>query len=225
MNWTAKRAEVYSKNGGTGNRTQLPRALQDLYPKTREIEAAIDAAVSGLYVTSRATRAGEERAAETEHHSPTSPIQTRTGSHAATRSRPTCKRDRIRIRNQRKAPGVACHRCDQRFLDSAATRDVSRSAIATNERRQADLTFNSSHATMSLESELDMSLIVRNRIKELRSGRGWTQQQLAEAAGVSRQSINSIERDRYIPSLLLALTFARVFACSTDNIFTLEIEP
>lgn len=65
---------------------------------------------------------------------------------------------------------------------------------------------------------------IRNRVKELRSERGWTQQQLAEAVGVSRQSINSIERDRYVPSLPLALTFARVFGCSTDDIFTLENE-
>ncbi|HWG48546.1 MAG TPA: helix-turn-helix transcriptional regulator [Candidatus Acidoferrales bacterium] len=63
---------------------------------------------------------------------------------------------------------------------------------------------------------------VQNRVKELRMERGWTQQQLAEAVGVSRQSINSIERNRYIPSLLLALTFARIFACSTDAIFKLE---
>jgi putative transcriptional regulator len=63
---------------------------------------------------------------------------------------------------------------------------------------------------------------IRNRVKELRTDRSWTQEQLAEAVGVSRQSINSIERDRYLPSLLLALTFARVFRCSTDAIFTLE---
>jgi putative transcriptional regulator len=63
---------------------------------------------------------------------------------------------------------------------------------------------------------------IKNRIKELRSARGWTQEQLANAAGVSRQSINSIERDRYVPSLVLALTFARIFECSTDQIFTLE---
>jgi putative transcriptional regulator len=63
---------------------------------------------------------------------------------------------------------------------------------------------------------------ILNRVKELRNARGWTQEQLAKAAGVSRQSINSIERDRYVPSLLLALTFAKVFACSTDQIFTLE---
>ncbi len=63
---------------------------------------------------------------------------------------------------------------------------------------------------------------ILNRVKELRNARSWTQEQLAKAVGVSRQSINSIERDRYVPSLLLALTFAQVFGCSTDQIFTLE---
>lgn len=63
---------------------------------------------------------------------------------------------------------------------------------------------------------------IRNRIRELRQARGWTQQQLAEAVGVSRQSINSIECDRYVPSLPLALEFARVFAVATDEIFELE---
>jgi putative transcriptional regulator len=65
---------------------------------------------------------------------------------------------------------------------------------------------------------------IKNRVKELRAARGWTQEQLAKEVGVSRQSINSIERNRYVPSLLLALTFARVFGCSTDQIFTLENE-
>jgi putative transcriptional regulator len=69
-----------------------------------------------------------------------------------------------------------------------------------------------------------MAPSIQNRIKELRSARGWTQEQLAKAVGVSRQSINSIERDRYVPSLVLALTFARVFGCTTDQIFTLESE-
>jgi putative transcriptional regulator len=67
-----------------------------------------------------------------------------------------------------------------------------------------------------------MTPTIKNRIRELRSDRGWTQQQLADAVGVSRQSINSIECDRYVPSLPLALTFARVFRCSTDDIFTME---
>lgn len=63
---------------------------------------------------------------------------------------------------------------------------------------------------------------VSNRVKELREARGWTQQHLAEAVGVSRQSINSIERNRYEPSLELALEFARIFATSTEDIFKLE---
>jgi putative transcriptional regulator len=67
-----------------------------------------------------------------------------------------------------------------------------------------------------------MSPSVQNRVKELRAARGWTQEQLAKAAGVSRQSINSIERDRYVPSLLLALTFAKIFGCTTDELFTLD---
>ena len=72
------------------------------------------------------------------------------------------------------------------------------------------------------ESRLDMSPAIINRVKELRVARGWTQEQLAAAAGVSRQSINSIERERYVPSLELALTFARIFSCPTDEIFQLE---
>ena len=76
-----------------------------------------------------------------------------------------------------------------------------------------------------MESELDMGAKIQNRVKELRSERGWTQQELAQAVGVSRQSINSIERNRYVPSLALALMFARVFEVSTDEIFTLEEQP
>ncbi|MGA7382737.1 MAG: helix-turn-helix transcriptional regulator [Terriglobales bacterium] len=69
-----------------------------------------------------------------------------------------------------------------------------------------------------------MAPSILNRVKELRVAREWTQERLAEAVGVSRQSINSIERERYVPSLELALTFARVFGCSTDEIFTLKGE-
>ena len=75
---------------------------------------------------------------------------------------------------------------------------------------------------IAMASRLDMTPNIKNRVKDLRGERGWTQQELADAVGVSRQSINSIERDRYVPSLPLALTFARVFKCSTDDIFTLE---
>ena len=78
-----------------------------------------------------------------------------------------------------------------------------------------------------MESELysEANLLadaVQNRVKALRTERSWTQEQLAERVGVSRQSINSIERGRYTPSLALALRFARVFDCSTDELFELE---
>jgi len=63
---------------------------------------------------------------------------------------------------------------------------------------------------------------LKNKVREFRVERGWTQQELAEKVGVSRQSINSIECERYVPSLPLALMFARVFRCSTDDIFSLE---
>jgi putative transcriptional regulator len=67
-----------------------------------------------------------------------------------------------------------------------------------------------------------MAMKLKNRVREFRVERGWTQQELAERVGVSRQSINSIECDRYVPSLPLALMFARVFRCPTDEIFSLE---
>jgi putative transcriptional regulator len=63
---------------------------------------------------------------------------------------------------------------------------------------------------------------IRNRVKELRSARGWTQKDLADAVGVSRQSINSIERERYVPSLELALSFGQAFDLAMDEIFELE---
>ena len=72
-----------------------------------------------------------------------------------------------------------------------------------------------------MESTLVMAR-VSNRVKDLRVDRGWTQQQLADMVGVSRQSINAIECGRYIPSLPLALAFSQLFRRSTDQIFSLE---
>jgi putative transcriptional regulator len=86
-----------------------------------------------------------------------------------------------------------------------------------------DIEYESGYSGM--ESQLYMAQSIVNRVKELRMASGWTQEQLAQAAGVSRQSINSIERNRYVPSLELALTFARIFNCSTDQIFQLESQP
>lgn len=60
---------------------------------------------------------------------------------------------------------------------------------------------------------------MRNRLKQLRTGRGVSQGQLAAALGVSRQTVNAIENDRYDPSLPLAFAMARFFARPIEEIF------
>lgn len=64
-----------------------------------------------------------------------------------------------------------------------------------------------------------MNAKIINYIKQRRASMGMTQEELADACGVSRQSINSIERGKYIPSLPLALKLAQVFDCATDDLF------
>lgn len=66
---------------------------------------------------------------------------------------------------------------------------------------------------------------MRNRIGELRSLRGLSQGQLAKALGVSRQTINAIETERYTPSLPLALSLARFFATSVEDMFDAQEKP
>jgi putative transcriptional regulator len=95
----------------------------------------------------------------------------------------------------------------------------------SNIKMESWLDNNCSSSYSVLESWLYMERSITNRVKELRIAHGWTQEQLAQATGVSRQSINSIERDRYVPSLELALKFAQIFTCSTDEIFQLENQP
>jgi putative transcriptional regulator len=60
---------------------------------------------------------------------------------------------------------------------------------------------------------------VNNRLKVLRAERNWSQQDLAAALGVSRQSVNAIETDRYDPSLPLAFKIADVFGMAIEAIF------
>jgi putative transcriptional regulator len=60
---------------------------------------------------------------------------------------------------------------------------------------------------------------MRNEIRNLRTGRQLSQQQLAEAMEVSRQTINSIEKERYTPSLPLAIALARYFGRPVEEIF------
>lgn len=63
---------------------------------------------------------------------------------------------------------------------------------------------------------------MKNRIKVARAEKNFSQADLAERIGVSRQTINSIETGRYVPSTVLALKMARVFETSVETLFQLE---
>lgn len=60
---------------------------------------------------------------------------------------------------------------------------------------------------------------MNNRISERREEEGLSQGELAEAVGVTRQTINAIERERYDPSLELAFELAAHFQCRIDDLF------
>jgi putative transcriptional regulator len=60
---------------------------------------------------------------------------------------------------------------------------------------------------------------VRNTLPDLRRERGWSQQRLADELGVSRQTIISIERGRFDPSLPLAFRLAHVFERTIEDVF------
>ena len=60
---------------------------------------------------------------------------------------------------------------------------------------------------------------MRNRLRELRAERGWSQQDLAERLKVSRQTVNAIENGRYDPSLPLAFDIAETFGAPIESLF------
>ena len=60
---------------------------------------------------------------------------------------------------------------------------------------------------------------MKNHLRALRAERGWSQEKLAEQAGVSRQTINAVETERYEPSLSLAFTLARIFERRVEDVF------
>ncbi len=61
---------------------------------------------------------------------------------------------------------------------------------------------------------------MNNRLKVLRAERNWSQAELAERLGVSRQTVNALETGRYDPSLPLAFKIARVFEQPIESIFS-----
>jgi putative transcriptional regulator len=63
---------------------------------------------------------------------------------------------------------------------------------------------------------------MKNRLRELRGGKQWSQSDLAERLGVSRQTVNAIETEKYDPSLPLAFKVARLFQLPIEEIFDEE---
>lgn len=63
---------------------------------------------------------------------------------------------------------------------------------------------------------------MKNRLRDLRTGREWSQGELAERLGVSRQTVNAIETEKYDPSLPLAFKVAKLFKKPIEEIFQLE---
>ena len=66
---------------------------------------------------------------------------------------------------------------------------------------------------------------MQNAVREMRTERGLSQADLGVAVGVSRQTINSIETERYTPSLPLALALARYFATTVEEVFDANGKP
>jgi len=60
---------------------------------------------------------------------------------------------------------------------------------------------------------------VKNRLKELRAARDWTQADLADRADVSRQTINAIEKEKFDPSLPVAFRLAKLFGLAIEEVF------
>ncbi len=65
---------------------------------------------------------------------------------------------------------------------------------------------------------------MRNNLKVERARKNWTQAELAEKIGISRQAMNAIEAGKFVPSTLLALKMARAFNIPVEQIFELEPE-
>jgi putative transcriptional regulator len=61
---------------------------------------------------------------------------------------------------------------------------------------------------------------MKNRLRELRTQRSWSQADLAEKLGVSRQSVNAIETGRFDPSLPLAFRLSRLFELPIESLFS-----
>lgn len=81
---------------------------------------------------------------------------------------------------------------------------------------------------MLVEKSADLCIVVtmaetvQNKVYEMRTGADKTQEDLAEAIGVTRQTVIAIEKGNYAPSILLALKIARFFKVSVEDIFFIK---
>jgi putative transcriptional regulator len=75
--------------------------------------------------------------------------------------------------------------------------------------------------TMTAKSE---RVVVKNHVYTLRTDRGLTQEALADAVGVTRQTVISIEKGNYTPSILLALKIAAFFGVAVEEVFSITYE-
>lgn len=66
---------------------------------------------------------------------------------------------------------------------------------------------------------------MENRIRDYREGMGWSQGELARRLGVSRQTVNAVETDKYDPSLPLALRMAKLFGVGVPDLFIDHWQP
>lgn len=73
--------------------------------------------------------------------------------------------------------------------------------------------------TMIMYIKKEEAIIVKSRLKELRAREGLNQTELAKLAKISRQTISLIEREEYMPSILIAVRIARIFNESVENVF------
>lgn len=63
--------------------------------------------------------------------------------------------------------------------------------------------------------------MIKNTVAEARQKLGWTQEELADKVGVTRQTISALEKGNYTPSVALALKIGKVFKTSVESLFTL----
>ena len=133
------------------------------------------------------------------------------------RSRPARARELAGELERRLRPRVAGapeQLAAEEFLERLAAAKADRASV----RWKADLTSRRCQANFPFDP-------MNNRVKELRDERGLSQQQLGEAMDVSRQTINSIEKERYTPSLPLAIALARYFGTQVEEIFHVDDDP